>query len=602
VLVELSVVEQRYHAVMEVLAGGVPVSEVAERYGVSRKSVHAWLNRYQAEGLPGLSDRSHRPHAHPLQLAADLEARLVEMRRAHPRWGPRRLLFELAQAGVDPVPSRSTAYRVLVRHQLVTAKSRKRRRQDYRRWERPAPMQLWQLDVMGSVFLTDGSECKLISGVDDHSRFCVIADVVARATGRAVCQAFADALNVYGCPEQVLTDNGRQLTGKYGRPRPAEVLFDRICRRNGIEHLLAKVRSPTTTGKVERWHQTIQRELLADHGPFASLEGARAAMAAWREEYNQRRPHQSLDMASPADRFRAAPPSVLPLWLPGELTSVPHTTDDQPEPQREPEPVPVPVEQSAPVLDLTAVPTAEAVELDRVAPVCGNLSVGPQQFWVGRSRAGMTVSLWIDTRTVHLSLDGRYYKTLPSRFSSVDLARLRGDGARPAGPPPARPAILGTGTAAVEVDRVVNWCGLVTLAGAKIPVGSPLAGRQVILRVEEHLVHVITDGQVWRTIPHTIPPVNRARLRGQVPAPLPTPRGDLIRVQRRVSCRGGIQVISQRVQVGLAHRNSIVTVEIDETVLRLYDQHDTLIKTVPRTSPKEVSRYKAYARQNRARA
>jgi transposase len=116
VLVELSVVEQRYHAVMEVLAGGVPVSEVAERYGVSRKSVHAWLNRYQAEGLPGLSDRSYRPHAHPLQLAADLEARLVEMRRAHPRWGPRRLLFELAQAGVDPVPSRSTAYRVLVRH------------------------------------------------------------------------------------------------------------------------------------------------------------------------------------------------------------------------------------------------------------------------------------------------------------------------------------------------------------------------------------------------------------------------------------------------------------------------------------------------------
>lgn len=82
---------------------------------------------------------------------------------------------------------------------------------------------------MGSVFLADGTELKLVSGVDDHSRFCVIAEVVARATGRTVCQAFVTTLLAYGCPEQVLTDNGRQFTGKYGRPRPAEVLFDRIC-------------------------------------------------------------------------------------------------------------------------------------------------------------------------------------------------------------------------------------------------------------------------------------------------------------------------------------------------------------------------------------
>lgn len=104
------------------------------------------------------------------------------MRRDHPRWGPRRLLFELARAGFDPVPSRSTVYRVLVRHQLVAAIARKRRREDYRRWERQVSMQLWQLDVMGSVFLVDGTECKLISGVDDHSRFAVIGKVVTRAS------------------------------------------------------------------------------------------------------------------------------------------------------------------------------------------------------------------------------------------------------------------------------------------------------------------------------------------------------------------------------------------------------------------------------------
>ena len=71
-------------------------------------------------------------------------------------------------------------------------------------------MQLWQLDVTGSVFLADGTECKLISGIDDHSRFCVIAVVVRRATGRAVCRAFVAAVHVYGVPDEVLSDIQRQ--------------------------------------------------------------------------------------------------------------------------------------------------------------------------------------------------------------------------------------------------------------------------------------------------------------------------------------------------------------------------------------------------------
>ena len=84
---ELSVAEQRYRAVLEVLAG-VPVTEVADRYGVSRQSVHAWLGRYRGEGPPGLADRSHRVRAHPWQIPAELESAVCELRRAHPRWGP----------------------------------------------------------------------------------------------------------------------------------------------------------------------------------------------------------------------------------------------------------------------------------------------------------------------------------------------------------------------------------------------------------------------------------------------------------------------------------------------------------------------------------
>ena len=288
---------------------------------------------------------------------------------------------------MSPLPSRSTVYRVLVRHGLVPARKRKRRRQDYKRWQREEPMQLWQLDVTGSVFLADGTELKLISGLDDCSRFCVIATVVRRATARAVCRAFVAAMAAYGIPDEVLTDNGKVFTGRFGKPRPAEVLFERICRKNGIKQLLTKPYSPTTIGKVERWHQTLQTDFLNDAGPFATIEEAQAAVDVWRAEYNQDRPHQSLDMATPASKFRPSPLAVedgLSLWAPADLepiTGPPSAPDDAP---AAPEPASWP----------------DAVEVDRVVPPSGNLWVGGQQFWLSPARAGQTVTLWIDTTTV----------------------------------------------------------------------------------------------------------------------------------------------------------------------------------------------------------
>src|SRR5512146_1753557 len=95
-------------------------------------------------------------------------------------------------------------------------------------------------------------------------------------------------------PSEVLTDNGKQFTGRFGKPRPAEVLFERICRENGITQRLTRPRSPTTTGKIERLHQTLQLEPLNVHGPFTGIEDAQAAVDAWRKDYNAARPHQSL--------------------------------------------------------------------------------------------------------------------------------------------------------------------------------------------------------------------------------------------------------------------------------------------------------------------
>jgi transposase-like protein len=148
VLVELGVVEQRYDAVKEVLEGQGTVTEVAERYGVTRQSLHNWLRRYRERGMAGLVDRSKRPSSCPHRTPARSELKVIELRREHPRWGPRRLAYELARKGLDPVPSRSSIYRVLVRSGLVEPRARRRKRSAYLRWERARPMELWQLDVM----------------------------------------------------------------------------------------------------------------------------------------------------------------------------------------------------------------------------------------------------------------------------------------------------------------------------------------------------------------------------------------------------------------------------------------------------------------------
>jgi transposase InsO family protein len=110
-------------------------------------------------------------------------------------------------------------------------------------------MQLWQMDVTASALLEDGREVKIVTGIDDHSRYCVIAKAVLRATARPVCQAFLDAMSIYGVPEEVLSDNGAVFTGRFIKPRPAEVLFERICRHNGIIQRLTRPASPLLTGQ-----------------------------------------------------------------------------------------------------------------------------------------------------------------------------------------------------------------------------------------------------------------------------------------------------------------------------------------------------------------
>ena len=304
--------EQRYQAVLAVISGGETVTDVAARFGVARKTVHVWLARYEAGGLEGLVDRSHRPRSCPHQTSGEVEAVIATMRSSHPSWGPRRIAFELARHGVDPAPSESAVYRALVRLNLIDPAGRRRRDRKWKRWERGAPMELWQMDVVGGFVLADGRRAKALTGVDDHSRFCVSAYLMIRETSRNVCDGLAAALRTHGVPGQILTDNGKVFTGRFNTP-PVESLFDRVCRENGIEHLLTQPRSPTTTGKVERFHRALRTEFRTDR-VFADLAAAQAELDEWVVDYNTHRPHQALDMATPASRFlnpEPAPVTVL---------------------------------------------------------------------------------------------------------------------------------------------------------------------------------------------------------------------------------------------------------------------------------------------------
>ena len=163
-LVELGLVEQRYQAVLEVLNDGASVVDVARRYGVARQTVHVWLRTYGTEGLGGLADRSSKPLSCPHQMPPQVEARVVQLCTEHPGWGSRTILYWLEREGVTPLPGRTSVDRCLVRHGLLSPQPRRRKRADYRRWERSRAMELWQMDIVGGVQLADGTDAKIVSG------------------------------------------------------------------------------------------------------------------------------------------------------------------------------------------------------------------------------------------------------------------------------------------------------------------------------------------------------------------------------------------------------------------------------------------------------
>ena len=461
-LVELGLVEQRYKAVMEVLDGATVV-DVARRNGVVRQTVHDWLRRYASHGLAGLADGSSKPQSCPHQMAPEVEAAIVELRRAHPGWGPRSIGHRLAREGVEPVPGRSSIYLCLLRHGLIDPHARRKRRSDYKRWERSRAMELWQMDIVGGVMLTGGREAKIVTGVDDHSRFCVSAYVVARATARPTCDALALAMSTHGVPDQVLTDNGKVFTGRFG-PGTGEVLFDRICRENGIRHLLTAPRSPTTTGKVERFHKTLRREFLSGK-VFASIEEAQAALDTWVHHYNHERPHQSIGMVAPFERFRLAASQ------PVEPTATPPPDND------------------------ALVTTGQEPATTRRVGASGLISFASAKYRAGVWLAGQDVTVVCDGGLVQLHHGGVLIAT-HARRHSVDKQAA---GLRRANP--AKDALRRPTPTAASVTRKVDSSGNVCFAGSSYRAGSQYRRRQVQVAVVGDMVEISIGNELIRCYP-----------------------------------------------------------------------------------------------------
>ncbi len=453
-LVDLSMVEQRYDAVREVLDGAT-VKDTATRYGIDRRTLHRWLVRYGTEGLGALADQSSKPDRCPHQMTPEIEARVVEMRRAHPGWGPRTILNKLRRELESP-PSRSAIYRCLIRHRLIQPKPRRRRRDDYKRWERSRSMELWQIDVMTSA-LADGIGVSVVTGIDDHSRFCVIAKVVPRATARPVCDALLDALNLHGIPEQILTDNGKVFTGRLAS-RPANVLFDRICLNNGIRHLLTAPYSPTTTGKIERLHKTMRKEFFSDKS-FATIQDMQQGLDAWVVDYNNEREHQSLGDVPPIRRFELARPASLEV-IDGDIE-----VEEEPAPRKK--------------------------VVGRRVDNAGRISILKHRYHVGRHLSGEAVTIESADGLLHITHNGVVIATHARRHLIDDddkMDRRPQHARRPAQP-----------TKGTEVLRIVDPHGSVSFAGTGYRAGNPYRGQTVGIRLVGDTVQISLDGALLRT-------------------------------------------------------------------------------------------------------
>jgi len=274
------------------------LSELCRRFGVSRKTGYKWLGRETVE------DRSRRPLASPSRTPALIEAHVLDLRRRHPAWGGRKIARRLRDLGLEGVPHPSTITHILHRHGGIDP-PRSGEGARYTRFEHAVPNALWQMDFKGDFALREG-RCHALTVLDDHARYAITLTACRGQNRREVQPALERAFRRYGLPERINADNG-QPWGSPGAWHGLSALTVWLIRL-GVRVSFSAPAHPQTNGKDERFHRTLKAELLRGR-VFADHDHAQHAFDRWRAMYNHERPHQALDLAVPASRYR---PSARP--------------------------------------------------------------------------------------------------------------------------------------------------------------------------------------------------------------------------------------------------------------------------------------------------
>lgn len=308
-----SIVEQREEFVRLASVAGANMSELCERFGISRTTGYKWRTRFVADGRDGLRERSRRPLTSPGQTAARIEQRVVELRQRHPAWGGRKLRARLKALGVvgeGELPVPSTITEILRRHQLLDAVE-STKHQPFKRFERSWPNDLWQMDFKGHFAVTRGGRCHPLTVLDDHSRFALALRACENEQAATVQSALRDVFRRYGLPAQMLTDNGAPWGDS---DRSSYTGLSVWLLRLGIAVTHGRPYHPQTQGKDERFHRTLNVELLCRLSAV-DVASCQPHFDRFRDEYNRERPHDALGLATPISRYQISP-RVFPETLP----------------------------------------------------------------------------------------------------------------------------------------------------------------------------------------------------------------------------------------------------------------------------------------------
>jgi transposase InsO family protein len=306
---EATPVSQRTEFISLTRSQAISVSELARRFGISRKTAYKWIDR-RSSGEP-LEDRSRRPERSPGKTAGLLEDAVVALRHQHPCWGGRKLAKVLSNRGHIAVPAPSTITDILRRHGLLTPPT-KGAPHVWQRFEHPSPNDLWQMDFKGSIDVGQG-RCDPLTVLDDHSRYNLVLRATTDQRGSTVKHALIEAFRRFGLPLRMNMDNGNPWGIPSGRSRHLSTFAIWLV-EVGIELSWSAPAHPQTNGKEERFHRSFNAEVVRGRS-FADLRQAQQSFDQWRTIYNEVRPHEALAMAVPADRYRPSPrafPDVLP--------------------------------------------------------------------------------------------------------------------------------------------------------------------------------------------------------------------------------------------------------------------------------------------------